>query len=236
MLASDIDTNVLEKAAAGVYDADRAADLPPQLIKKYFARESRAADAPIHVKPTLRDLITFRRINLQDATWPIKTQFDVIFCRNVMIYFDTDSQRRIISHFGQYLKSEGHLIVGHSESLLGLTDRFQLHGETIYRHTGVGSPSAIPPASKSTTRIAVQKPQTKTRRETSVSSSGTRQLTAKHSLPTASSESAPTALPGKTINHSWSSARQPRALMDHDRSWGRASRCVCMTRRLVLGG
>jgi chemotaxis protein methyltransferase CheR len=132
ILASDIDTDVLTKASDGVYDAERFLDIPPVLIKKYFEKQGRGDDVPARAKATLRELITFRRLNLLDDQWPISTVFDIIFCRNVMIYFDRPSQTKIVEHFAEYLKPDGHLIIGHSEALFGITNRFKSIGDTIY--------------------------------------------------------------------------------------------------------
>lgn len=133
ILASDIDTEVLKTAEAGVYHPDRVADLDARLLKKYFRRASKSPDADYEVNSTLRELITFRRLNLHDSQWPINTMFDIIFCRNVMIYFDAPSQTKIISHFGDYLRKDGYLMIGHSESIYGLSDQFTLMGDTVYR-------------------------------------------------------------------------------------------------------
>lgn len=132
ILASDIDTEVLSKASAGVYDAERLADVPLHLRRNYFNRESRSEDSRWTAKPILRDLITFRRINLQESPWQINTQFDIIFCRNVMIYFNAETQAALIERFAEKLNPEGHLIIGHSESLFGISTRFKPLGETIY--------------------------------------------------------------------------------------------------------
>lgn len=132
ILASDIDTDVLSKASAGVYEADRLADVPLHIRQNYFTRASRSEESPWTVKPVLRDLITFRRINLQETPWQINTQFDIIFCRNVMIYFNAETQSALIERFAEKLDPEGHLIIGHSESLFGISNRFKPLGETIY--------------------------------------------------------------------------------------------------------
>jgi chemotaxis protein methyltransferase CheR len=133
ILASDIDTEVLKAAEAGVYHPDRVSELDPGLLKKYFDRAAKSPDAEYVAKPTLKELLTFRRLNLHDSQWPINTVFDIIFCRNVMIYFDAPSQTRIISHFGEYLRKDGYLMIGHSESIYGLSDLFTLMGDTVYR-------------------------------------------------------------------------------------------------------
>ena len=146
ILASDIDTDVLTTASAGVYSRDRFEGVEPALIRKYFAPEPDSNDRSLRVKPVLRELITYRQLNLNTAGWPIRTQFDIIFCRNVMIYFDTDSQKKIVAQFAKFLKPESWLLIGHSESLFGISDCFESIGATVYRRVG-GSDSAQHPRS-----------------------------------------------------------------------------------------
>ncbi|MCC6508266.1 MAG: hypothetical protein IT423_04115 [Pirellulaceae bacterium] len=136
ILASDIDTAVLERCQAGCYPADRVVDVPKYLLHRYFDKQkdhSDEANCQWRVKNSLRDMIRFRRINFQDSQWPIQTKFDVIFCRNVMIYFDTETQRKLVERFASYLQPEGHLIIGHSETLSGINNNFELVGNTVYR-------------------------------------------------------------------------------------------------------
>lgn len=133
ILASDIDTDVLQRAAEGVYDANSMEGVPVPLRKKYFTRLQRADDGPWQANSSLRDLITFRQINLLAPNWPIHTTFDIIFCRNVMIYFDAPSQSHLVNQFAEKIVPKGHLIIGSSESLLGLSDKYQSLGATIYR-------------------------------------------------------------------------------------------------------
>ncbi len=132
ILATDIDTNVLEKASSGVYCAETTAGIPPHLRPKYIERISDGSQTNMKVKDHIRSLIQFHRMNLNGDQWPFKGQFDVIFCRNVMIYFNVDSQKKLIDRFAKYLKNDGYLIIGHSESLFGISDRFKLLGDTIY--------------------------------------------------------------------------------------------------------
>ncbi len=137
ILASDIDTQVLQRCTEGVYPGSRVADVPKYLLHRYFDKEKGHGfdedSVAWRAKNSLRDLIRFRRINFQDASWPIQTKFDVIFCRNVMIYFDVPTQVRLVERFANYLQPEGHLIIGHSETLSGVSDRFDLVGNTVYR-------------------------------------------------------------------------------------------------------
>ncbi|MBL8814024.1 MAG: hypothetical protein JNM43_27895 [Planctomycetaceae bacterium] len=140
ILASDVDTEVLSRASAGRYEADRLNDVPADVRKKYFVRTSKASDSDYQVRPELQELITFRRINFIDATWPIQTCFDVIFCRNVMIYFDEMTQDRLLTRFSEVLVPEGHLFIGHSESILRLDNLYRSLGDTVYRlRPGIGA-------------------------------------------------------------------------------------------------
>ncbi len=155
ILASDIDTDVLSKASEGVYEADRLVDVPLHVRQSYFTRESRAEDSRWIVKPTLRDLITFRRINLQESPWQINTEFDIILCRNVMIYFNAETQTSLIERFAEKLNPDGNLIIGHSESLFGISTRFKPLGETIY---GFAGSESVPARSKLPKPTAPQVP------------------------------------------------------------------------------
>ncbi|BCS31898.1 hypothetical protein TBR22_A11010 [Luteitalea sp. TBR-22] len=146
ILASDIDTRVLETAAAGTYPADRVDVVPDHLRERYFTR-SRTPGA-YDIDDAIRRMITFRRINFADPRWPINTQFDVIFCRNVIIYFDRDTQAVLFDRFAQLLKKDGHLIIGHSETLSWLTGTFaQVRGvPTVYRLATAADGDLRPPS------------------------------------------------------------------------------------------
>jgi chemotaxis protein methyltransferase CheR len=146
VLASDIDTAVLAAAEAGVYAADRLEGVPPDLLPKYFLRGTGASAGKVAVRPALRDLITFRQVNLTGGRWPLRNRFDVIFCRNVMIYFNREVQARLLAGFASHLERDGFLFVGHSENLHGVTDEFLPLGQTIYRPRGGPEPAARPPA------------------------------------------------------------------------------------------
>lgn len=136
-LASDIDTNVLEHARRGVYDLERLDPIPQALKKRYFLRGKGEKSNLAQIKPELAEWMTFRKINLLAEPWPFgsNTCFDIIFCRNVMIYFDKPTQQRLIERFSQYLAPDGYLFIGHSESLLGISGGFKSLGKTIYRHS-----------------------------------------------------------------------------------------------------
>ncbi len=129
ILATDLDTNVVAHASAGQYDEDRIKSIPASYRNRYVTME---ADGRGQMAPELRSLITFKPLNLLEA-WPMRGPFDVIFCRNVVIYFDKATQRRLFDRYAEMLRPDGWLIVGHSESLMNITDRFDLVGRTIYR-------------------------------------------------------------------------------------------------------
>jgi chemotaxis protein methyltransferase CheR len=125
ILATDIDTHVLERASAGVYTDEQLAPISRALRLKYFGRSGRASDE-------LRALVTFKQLNLFEP-WPMRGPFDVIACRNVIIYFDTDSKAKLVQRYHELLAPGGHLLLGHSESLAIGGSGFELVGRTAYR-------------------------------------------------------------------------------------------------------
>ncbi len=133
-LASDIDTDVLVHAEQGVYAAERVAPIPLPCLRRHFLAGCGEAGALYQIKPALRAQITFRQINLLHD-WPLRpgTRFDIIFCRNVVIYFDKPTQSRLFARLEAHLSPGGYLILGHSESLHGTAGRFESLGHTIYR-------------------------------------------------------------------------------------------------------
>ncbi len=135
IIASDLDTNVLDKARQGIYSPDRLAKVPEELLRKYFLRGHGMPEGHAQVRPDLQALLTFRQINLLDATWPMRGPFDAIFCRNVMIYFDKPTQYRILEKFVPFMAPDGLLFAGHSESFHHAADLFKLRGKTVYALT-----------------------------------------------------------------------------------------------------
>jgi chemotaxis protein methyltransferase CheR len=132
ILATDLDTNVLRKAKEGVYANDRVERLSKSFLKKYFIRGRGSNSGFVRVSDKVREFITFKHLNLMEA-WPMRGKFDAIFCRNVIIYFDKDTQRFLIDRYAELLNDESYLFLGHSESLFKVTDRFKLIGQTIYK-------------------------------------------------------------------------------------------------------
>ncbi len=147
IIATDIDTNVLSKAQAGIYPLDRVDNLPQETLKRFFLKGSGNNVGYVRVRKELREMISFHPLNLLDTRWPLSGSFDVIFCRNVLIYFDKDTQLKILKRFVPILETNGLLFVGHSESLHHATDFFRLRGKTIYelashvQHLRTGSTS-----------------------------------------------------------------------------------------------
>ncbi len=135
ILASDVDTNVLATAQAGVYTEDRVERLDPARVKRFFKRGTGSNAGKIRVRDELRNMVTFRRINLLEDSWPMRGLFDVIFCRNVMIYFDKPTQLAILERFAPLLRSDGLLFAGHSESFHNAAHLFRLRGKTVYGRT-----------------------------------------------------------------------------------------------------
>ncbi|BBE50212.1 Chemotaxis protein methyltransferase [Ferriphaselus amnicola] len=132
IIATDLDTHVLEKARAGVYLEERISKMNPDLIKKYFQRGTGKQEGYVRVRQELRNLITFRQVNLLAKDWPVRGPLDAIFCRNVMIYFDKSTQLDILKKFVPQLRSDGLLFAGHSESFHHAEDYFRLRGKTVY--------------------------------------------------------------------------------------------------------
>ena len=115
--ASDISTRVLEVARAGVYDADRLADVSAEQVRRHFQKGVGGWENNFRVKSELRERVQFHHLNLLEPPYPFPQLFQVIFCRNVMIYFDRPTQEALVAHLAERLVPGGHLLVGHSESL-----------------------------------------------------------------------------------------------------------------------
>lgn len=133
IIATDLDTNVLEKAERGIYSMDRLEKMSTDKVKKFFLKGSGKQEGFARVRPELRNMITFRQINLLDDNWPLRPPFDAIFCRNVMIYFDKKTQHQILTKFVPLLRPDGLLFAGHSESFHHAADLFKLIGNTVYQ-------------------------------------------------------------------------------------------------------
>jgi chemotaxis protein methyltransferase CheR len=129
ILATDIDTGILDKATAGEYDSS-AIELIPEQYKRYM-KKIHGANNMYVVDDNVKSMIRFKRLNLMEK-WPMRGGFDVIFCRNVVIYFDKGTQSRIFDRYAEMLKPHGRLYIGHSENLYKVCDRFKLIDKTTY--------------------------------------------------------------------------------------------------------
>lgn len=132
ILASDIDSDVLAQARRGVYDDARIAAVPPGLRASAFQRGCGSNSGRVRVRREVAQLLTFRQLNLLEP-WPMQGKFDIVFCRNVVIYFDKATQRRLFDRIADLLQPPGLLYLGHAESLYQVSDRFESIGRTVYR-------------------------------------------------------------------------------------------------------
>ncbi len=134
--ASDIDSEVLRTASAGIYRSERVTDLEPERLKKHFLRGTGGNEGWVSIRPELRSMVRFSQINLQSPVWPAQDRFDVIFCRNVVIYFDREDQKRLAARFADMLLPGGLLMVGHAESFPAGHPAFRSCGRTSYERLG----------------------------------------------------------------------------------------------------
>lgn len=132
ILATDLDTQVLEKAEQGIYTLDRIEKIPKEKVRRFFLAGSGQHEGQVRVRKELRDMIVFKKLNLLDTVWPMKAKFDAIFCRNVMIYFDKQTQYGILEKFLPLLQPGGLLFAGHSESFHHAANLFRPCGKTVY--------------------------------------------------------------------------------------------------------
>lgn len=132
IVATDLDTNVLATASKGVYGADRVDRMTPERMSRFFTHGTGADAGAFVVKPELRKLISFSRLNLLEPNWAVRGPLDVLFCRNVMIYFDKPTQYKILKRFVPLMSPDGLLFAGHSESFLHAADLFHPLGKTVY--------------------------------------------------------------------------------------------------------
>ncbi len=135
ILGTDIDTTILAKCNAGIYDKDKVKDIPIPLIKKYFnqLKDKKSGKMQYQVKDFVKEKLKFKRLNLSKTPFPMKGPMDAVFCRNVMIYFDIPVKEKIINEVVRLLKQGGVLMVGHSESLTGIKSNLQSIEPAVYQ-------------------------------------------------------------------------------------------------------
>jgi len=131
ILATDLDSAVLTKAMQGVYEEEKMNNVSQARLHRWFKKGTKTQIGRVQVIPELQSIITFKRLNLIEA-WPMRGPFDIIFCRNVVIYFDKSTQKLLFDRFANILDNEGYLVIGHSENLFQLSDRFRLLQQTVY--------------------------------------------------------------------------------------------------------
>ena len=132
ILATDLDSNMVQRGKDGVYTSERVEGLTPARMKRWVKKGKGENADKVRMSDELRELITFKELNLME-NWPIKGPFDFMFCRNVVIYFNKDTQRILFDRYADLLAPKAHLFIGHSESLNKVTERFALLGKTIYQ-------------------------------------------------------------------------------------------------------
>jgi chemotaxis protein methyltransferase CheR len=136
VLGTDIDTDVLNTARSGVYRMERIATLPPERLRRHFLRGTGSNEGLVSVRPELRTMLRFGQLNLQSPVWPAQERYDVIFCRNVVIYFDREFQKKLLARLAELLVPGGLLMVGHSESFPAAHPGFRSCGRTAYERIG----------------------------------------------------------------------------------------------------
>jgi len=132
ILATDLDSDILDKAREGIYTIEQIPDMSPERQRRWLKRGSAKNKGTVKISDELKDLITYKQLNLTE-NWPMKGPFDAIFCRNVTIYFNRPTRELLLDNFANLLSKDGCLFVGHSESLFGLTKRFYSLGNTVHR-------------------------------------------------------------------------------------------------------
>jgi chemotaxis protein methyltransferase CheR len=133
ILASDISTRILDTAKKAIYPEERTSDIAMHVKKRYLLRSRDRQRGLIRICPELRAMITFKRINFMDNDFGISEKMDIIFCRNVVIYFDKDTQQNLMQKFHRQLRPGGYLFLGHSETLNGIDVDLKAVGSTVYQ-------------------------------------------------------------------------------------------------------
>jgi chemotaxis protein methyltransferase CheR len=139
ILATDIDTDVLATAERAVYPLDTVSKMAPERLRTFFLKGRDGQSGMVRVRPEVKSLIRFQTLNLVNANWSMTDRFDVVFCRNVMIYFERDKRAQVIQNFHRVLNPGGLLFVGHSETAAEFRTLFKLDGRTVYERVSEGT-------------------------------------------------------------------------------------------------
>jgi len=145
LVATDLDTHVLDRAREAIYPEEAITPVPEEMQRLYFRRGTGSNAGKVRVTDALRQRITFQQLNFVERPWPLSGSFDLVFCRNVMIYFSASTQRGIVEGFGERLRPDGYLFIGHSETLNGLHELYEPMCGTIYRRRRPGEPAGAAP-------------------------------------------------------------------------------------------
>ncbi|AYD03204.1 protein-glutamate O-methyltransferase CheR [Neorhizobium sp. NCHU2750] len=133
VLATDLSTDVLEKAQKGIYPSDMLSPVPSEMMRKYVMRATNAHRHDMRISPKLRQKVGFARLNLMDPSYPVGDQMHIIFCRNVLIYFDKETQQKVLSRLCDCLKPGGYLFIGHSETVSGFNLPIRQVANTVFK-------------------------------------------------------------------------------------------------------
>lgn len=133
IVATDLSTRVLKRAREAVWRVDKAAEIPASYLKAFMLRGTGPEEGRMKASPVLRSIVQFSRVNLNDGPYPVPRRFDLIFCRNVLIYFDNEMKARVVTQLLGHLAPDGLLFLGHAESIHGLTRKAKLAGPTVYQ-------------------------------------------------------------------------------------------------------
>ena len=134
IFATDLSTRVLEKAQAALWPLEKAKEIPSGYLRQFMLKGTRTQEGMMKAGPEIRSLIRFQRLNLNDSAYPAIGMFDLIFCRNVLMYFDTKTKNRVVGQMLKHLAPEGCLFSGHAESLSGMKEQLRSVGQMVYSH------------------------------------------------------------------------------------------------------
>lgn len=136
ILATDLSTRALRQARAAVWPLEKAKEIPAKYLRSFMLKGTRSQEGKMKAGPAIRSVVRFERFNLNDDVYPMSCLFDLIFCRNVLIYFDAQSKARVVDRLLNHLAPTGYLFLGHAESLTSLTERVRTVIPTVYVHAG----------------------------------------------------------------------------------------------------
>ena len=133
VIATDISRRMLDKGCKAVYEAEKIIPIPPPIKKKFLLRSKNPGSGIVRIVPELRSCVAFRRLNFMEYDFGFREQIDIIFCRNVIIYFDKTIQEKLLRKFCQCMKKDGYIFMGHSETLFGMDLPLEQVSPTVYR-------------------------------------------------------------------------------------------------------